>query len=336
MIQVEVGDMPKDQIGAYLQRIKTLIEQKAAFNAGQSMAEYTNPGPVENNVYFPVHDGKGAITTNEIGGDVDVKGLADLDYFNNKLFSAVRVPKQFLGFTDDAAGFSGGSSLAIISSRYGKAVKRIQNSFIQALTDVINLFLLDKGLDNYVNKFTLRMQAPVTQEEIDRRENADNRVRYVGSVMSEINNIVDDNALKLKVLKSMLASTINNPEVLNLLETEIERLEGEAGDTQVEKEEKRKSPEKEMNDEEGFKEREFNPILDGPEEESEEESEKEPNLGVDTAVDFNLPTPEEVNVDVDTQAEESFRDISDLTTLNEGEELSLPTFEDLGVDGTKY
>ena len=40
--------------------IKQLIEQKSAINEGTSMEEYTNPGPMENNIYVPTYNGIGA------------------------------------------------------------------------------------------------------------------------------------------------------------------------------------------------------------------------------------------------------------------------------------
>ena len=40
-------------------------------------------------------------------------------------------------------------------------------------------------INNYVNKFTVRMQTPVTQEELDRRTNTDNRINY-GPVLENI------------------------------------------------------------------------------------------------------------------------------------------------------
>jgi hypothetical protein len=43
------------------------------------MTNYTNPGPVENFVYFATHEGKGAVTVESVGGDIEVKNLADLD-----------------------------------------------------------------------------------------------------------------------------------------------------------------------------------------------------------------------------------------------------------------
>lgn len=72
--------MPKPQVKNTLRRVKELIEQKTAINTGISMSEYPNPGPIENNIYLPTHGGQGAVTIGQIGGDVDVKSLADLDY----------------------------------------------------------------------------------------------------------------------------------------------------------------------------------------------------------------------------------------------------------------
>lgn len=226
VINVEVGDMPKERVGPHLQSIKSLMEQKTALNTGNSMEEYTNPGPMENNVYVPTRNGQGNITTQQIGGDVDVKGLADVDYFNKRLFGSLRIPQQYFGFTDDNAGFSGGESLALISSRYAKMVKRIQNVLIQMVTDAVNILLLDRGLDSYVNNFNIKMQAPTTKEEIDRKQNVSNAISVVGDVMNLLTDI-EDNTIKLKILKSLIANALPNPEVVELLQDEIEKPEQE-------------------------------------------------------------------------------------------------------------
>jgi hypothetical protein len=227
VINVEVGDMPKENVGPHLTGIKQLIEQKSALNEGNSLNEYTNPGPIENNVYVPTRGGQGALTTQQIGGDVDIKSLADLDYFKNKFFGALRVPKQYFGDTDDGAGFNGGQSLSIISSRYAKMVKRIQNTVLQALTDAINLMLLDKGLDSYVNRFELKMLPPTTQEEIDRRENLSSKIQIATDIMNTLGEI-EDNIVKIKILKSLLSTIVNDSEVIALIEDYIEKLEKES------------------------------------------------------------------------------------------------------------
>ena len=226
IIGVEVGDMPKENIGPHLTRIKQLIEQKSALDVGVSLSEYTNPGPVENNIYVPTRNGQGAISTQQVGGDVDVKGIADIDYFKNRLYGALRVPKQFIGDTDDAGGFDGGTSLSLISSRYAKAVKRIQAAMIQAITDAINLMLIDKGLDSYINKFEIRMQPPMTQEERDRAETEGNRINMIQDIMNLLDSVnITSEAAKLKILKTLLSNTISDAEVMKIITDEIEILE---------------------------------------------------------------------------------------------------------------
>ncbi len=224
VIAVEVGDMPKENVQPHLMSVKQLIEQKAALDVGRSMSEYTNPGPIANNVYIPTRNQQGGITTQQIGGDVKIGDLADLSYYQDKFFGNLRVPKQYFGVTDDNAGFSGGQSLSIISSRYAKMIKRIQNTVIQMLTDAINLILIDTGNDAYINKFTLKMQAPTTQEEVDRRDNLSNKVGLVRDIMDTLAD-VENTTTKLKILKSLLSNTISDTDVIQLIQEEIEALE---------------------------------------------------------------------------------------------------------------
>lgn len=224
IINVEVGDMPKESVGPHLMGIKNLIEQKSAINTGNNFSEYTNPGPAENNIYVPTHNSIGSISMQNIGGDVNVTGLNDIDYFKNRYYGALRIPKQFFGDTDDATGFNGGTSLSIISSRYAKMIKRIQNSMIQALTDAINIMLIDKGLDNYINKFALKMLPPTTQEDIDRRENMSNKLNIVTDIMNLLGDIEDSSA-KLKILKSLMGNIVSDSDIFEILEEQIQEEE---------------------------------------------------------------------------------------------------------------
>ena len=226
VIEVEVADMPKERVQPYLQRVKTLVEQKTSISDGDRLTEYTNPGPMENNVYVPTRNGVGALNTQQIGGDINVKDIADIDYFKNKFYGSMKIPKQYLGDTDDATGFNGGTSLSIVSSRYAKTVKRIQSAMIQALTDCINILLIDRGLDSYVNKFTLHMQPPVTQEEIDKRDNLSSEMSIIRDIL-DMTSDIEDPVTKLKILKALLSQTISNQEVIELVQDEIERLEQE-------------------------------------------------------------------------------------------------------------
>lgn len=306
ILNIEVGDMPKEKAMSTVSRIKQNIEQKSAFNVGNGMQEYTNPGPIENAIYIPTHEGKGAITASTLGGDYDPKQLTDLDYFQNKLYGSFRVPKQFFNLTDDGAGFNGGASLTIISSRYGKAIKSIQKTYCQLITTLINILLWDKGLKSYINKFTIRMQTPITQEELDRRENMRNRMGVNQDVMNLVNGVVEDPIIKAKIVKSLLAQSLTNPEVIDLLQEHIDALEEAKKDKKNPKKEKEgpempsterePSPMDEFEREIGFS----NEPTEEPSEETSEEPSEEtnPEVGgeetIEAPSDSYLPSPNEL------------------------------------------
>ena len=241
LIQLEVGDMPKEKVGPALQRVKTLVEQKSSIDSGNRMTEYTNPGAMENNVYIPTRNGLGAISIQQLGGDVNVKDIADIDYFKNKFYAALKIPKQFLGDTDDATGFNGGTSLSITSSRYAKTIKRIQAAMCQAITDCINILLLDRGLDTYVNKFSIKMQQPVTQEELDKRQNISSMIGIADDVLRLLDGIEDPIA-KLKITKVLLSNSVTNQEALELVQDYIDDLEKEQEEENVGNDELREEP----------------------------------------------------------------------------------------------
>lgn len=236
VIGIEVGDMPKEKIQDTLQRFKVLVEQKSALNVASNLQEYTASGAYENNIYVPIYNGKGNITTTNIGGDTDtnVNGLGDIDYFLNKLYAGLKIPKQYLADTDDATGFNGGTSLAIVSSRYAKTVMRIQTVLLQAITDLVNILLFDRGFNNYINKFELHITAPTTQEQLDRQEQKSGQVQLVRDIMDLVSEI-EDPAQKFRILKALIKELNIDPEVSEILQEEIDKLdksnsEGEGDD----------------------------------------------------------------------------------------------------------
>lgn len=302
VIQVEVGDMPKERVQPHIHAIKELIEQKSAISVGNKLSEYTNPGPIENNVYIPTRNGQGVLTTNQIGGDVDVKSLADLDYFLNKIYGALRIPKQYMGDTDDSTGFNGGSALSLISASFAKMVKRIQATIIQMVTDMINLLLLDKGQKNYLGTFSIHMMEPMTEEDKNRQENISSEIQMASDIMNLLGDI-EDPIVKLKLLKALISNTITNDEVMDLIQQQIEELE--------------KQKEQEENPETGDQ---------GNESDSDED--------IDVDIDFNGGSSggslnDFASDDLDLGSTE---DLGGMEEPAGGETMELPSMNDIGMD----
>ena len=99
----------------------------------------------------------------------------------------------------------------------------MQAVMCQMITDLINILLLDKGLDTYINKFTIKMQPPVTQEELDKRDNTSSMIGISDDVLRLAGDI-EDPIIKMKMTKSLLSNSITNQEVIELLQEYIDGL----------------------------------------------------------------------------------------------------------------
>lgn len=218
LLQIEVGDMPQNQVEQLLHRVKRLVEQKNFMDkdAG-TFSSSASPAPIDNVLYIPTRDGKGTISMSNLGGDVDVKSIADMDYFKNKLFGALKIPKQFLG-EDEGGGFSGGTSLTKLDARYARTIKRIQNAYISGITTLINLFALSKGLTQYVNAFTIRMVSPSTTEEAERDETFNNRIDIVDRFLGLIPEDMISPKKRKEILVYYISKYFNEPDVAQMIE----------------------------------------------------------------------------------------------------------------------
>lgn len=205
--------------------------------------------------------------------------------------------------------------MSIISSVYAKGVKRIQNTILQAITDAINLILLNKGCKAYLNNFILRMQTPVTLEEQTFRDNFSNRVTAISNVNGLFSD-VEDKARRLTILKSLISSLHLGDDVVAEIQKEIEAAKEAA--KKADEEESKGEGENAENEEAGE-----SLDLDLGGKESDEE--------LDLA-----PMP-----DSEIQAEESFKPTEGTSPLNEeqlfedDDDLPTPEEADAGRDFTE-
>lgn len=215
LLEVEVSEMPKKEVNDYLRRIKSLIEQHTAMdlNTGHYKS-YNSPGPMDNVVYIPVKNGKGHVSINTLGGDVNVRDIADIDYFNNKRAGALKIPRSFLGDDDQGSGLNSGGTLTQLSARYARTIKRIQTAYIRAITTLLNLFFIDKKLD-YVNKFQVRMTSPTTQDDISRNELINGNVDLISSIMSLMESL--EGSTQKKILDHLVSEILKMPEVAEMI-----------------------------------------------------------------------------------------------------------------------
>ena len=100
LIKVEVGQASASKTQEILMDVRRRIEGSTRIKKNVGMKSDPSPIPINSNVYVPVREGKGDVSVESIGESLDVKSIADIEYFKNKEFAALKVPQQYVGFEE--------------------------------------------------------------------------------------------------------------------------------------------------------------------------------------------------------------------------------------------
>lgn len=237
IIQVELGDLPESQKRIKLQEIKNQIEQQIIMNKETgSIQSRSGAQPTENIIYTTTKNGKGAITTVNIGGDADIGNLDDVSDSENKLYGALLIPKALLGADMDGSGLSNGGSLTEMNTTYARRIKRLQVALQSGIKTLINIFALSDGLQDAVNNFEVRLTPIITVEDNRRDELLQNKIRNVNDTLSLFNDIdtIDENT-KLKMIIEWLSKYLNQQDIVDIINEKLKELETEQKEQETDK-----------------------------------------------------------------------------------------------------
>jgi hypothetical protein len=168
VFKVFVGNMDDKDIEPYVQRVanKFKRDQIADPRNGQVDMRY-NQMAVDQDYFIPVRDVAQTNPIETLPGAQNLGEIADIEYIQKKLLSALRIPKAFLGF-EEVVGE--GKTLALMDIRFARTINRIQKSLIQELNKIalIHLYLL--GLEDELGNFSLSLTNPSAQSDLLRIE----------------------------------------------------------------------------------------------------------------------------------------------------------------------
>lgn len=228
VIQVELGDMPESQKKKKLREIKNQIEQTLIMNKDAGTLQSRTGGqPIENILYTTTKNGKGTISTVNIGGDADIGNLDDLDQSENKVYGALLIPKALLGADMDGSGLSNGGSLTEMNTTYARRIKRGQLALCSAIKNLINIFALSEGLGaQVVNNFEVKLTPIITVEDNRRDELLQNKIRNVNDMLSLVDNMESiTETTKLEMIIQWLSSYLNQQDIVDIINEAIKDIE---------------------------------------------------------------------------------------------------------------
>ena len=164
VFKVFVGNMNDNDVEAYVQRVanKFKREQIVDKNSGNVDLRF-NQMAVDQDYFIPVRDAAQASPIETLPGAQNLSEIADIEYIQKKLVTALRIPKAYLGFEEPVGD---GKNLSLLDIRFARTINRIQKSAIAEMNKIaiIHLFLL--GFEDELQNFTLGLTNPSKQADL--------------------------------------------------------------------------------------------------------------------------------------------------------------------------
>lgn len=179
------GLVPKQRrnlVRAIERRLKK--DQFIDVQGNKIQSEYAPVG-FSDDIVMPYTDKAGEVRVEGVGGDVQIRDVADLEYMRDKLFAALRIPKAYLGFEETLPGAMGSTTLLRLDIRYARSVKKLQRAILQGMQRIVQVHLAYK-LQRIpaMKEYQLQMEIISGAEEADRQEAMSVAVRNASELIT--------------------------------------------------------------------------------------------------------------------------------------------------------
>ena len=186
IFKIYVGNIDEKDVPAYVNKIADNFKRSPVIdqNTGQIDTRY-NQMAQDQDYFIPVRDPNAPSPIDTLAGATNLSEIADIQYLQKKLFTALRVPKPFLGF-EEANGE--GKNLALKDIRFARTINRIQQAMLQELNKIAIIHLYILGLEDELENFTLSLNNPSTQAEMLKVEQTQLKVTLYKDAVSDSGN----------------------------------------------------------------------------------------------------------------------------------------------------
>ena len=153
VFNVDVGNMAPPKAEAYLRKLIQEYWSKKTFDSNQSgQVQKFNPQSMLDSFWFAKRAGSEGTSVTQLPGGANLGELADLMYFVNKLYKALKVPTNRL---NPDSTFSDGDQILREELKFAKFIIRLQQHFAQGIK---NGFLTHLKLRDMFTKYDIRAQ----------------------------------------------------------------------------------------------------------------------------------------------------------------------------------
>jgi hypothetical protein len=153
---IDVGDMPPAEALAYVNRVRQQYRKKKYVNPSTGKLELRFDALAQDEDFFVPSRGGQEGTRIDVVGAPQWQHMDDIEYFRDKMFSSIKVPKSYLGQEQ-------GVARAVLSSedvRFARTVLRVQRELKNGFRKVCRIHLMAKNIDPSTVDFEIWMTVP--------------------------------------------------------------------------------------------------------------------------------------------------------------------------------
>ena len=164
VFKVFVGNMDDKDVEPYVQRVANKFKRdQIVDNKTGNVDLRFNQMAVDQDYFIPVRDAAQTMPIETLAGAQNLSEIADIEYIQKKLVTAIRVPKAYLGFEEPVGD---GKNLSLLDIRFARTINKIQKNMLSELNKIaiIHLFLL--GFEDELTNFTLGLTNPSKQADL--------------------------------------------------------------------------------------------------------------------------------------------------------------------------
>ena len=183
VFKINVGAIDEADVQAYVQEIANNFKRKPIIDplTGQIDLRKSFMNVTED-FFIPTRDDNAASPIETLQGAQNLTAMDDIKFVQNKVLTALRVPKSFLNFEENTGD---GKNLSLLDVRFTRTVNRIQQSLLMELNKIAIIHLYLNGFQDDLNNFTLTMNNPSSQAEMLELENLAKKITTAKDAVSD-------------------------------------------------------------------------------------------------------------------------------------------------------
>ena len=164
VFKVFVGNMDDKDVEAYVQRVANKFKRDQVVDRKTGNVDLRfNQMAVDQDYFIPVRDAAAVNPIDTLPGGTNLSEIADIEYIQKKLVTALRVPKAYLGFEEPVGD---GKNLSLLDIRFARTINRIQKSAIAEMNKIVIIHLFLMGFEDELSNFTLQLTNPSKQADL--------------------------------------------------------------------------------------------------------------------------------------------------------------------------